>query len=455
MTSFGTTGRWGTSSTRGTPATYTQQRESGEVITMSQDSVARAHPTCGEALHDRPVPPTHDAASTGSAFAALLEQAAQEILAVTYWFEPDQRPEPYPVTVRFVGRRVSVGGKRKPGDQFVHDETIAQVVPGSGPIALTAHVGGVNAGEWLVTARELGGGVAVAQTRQTRRERRWRQTHISPAAEPHGPVARFWRRWAPPAASSEQSATPIRTSVAPFARVPGTLPLAWVSMVTLGMALALLLQALVLSRAQLAIAVRPAWPVALAAIAAGIVGAKGWFIVKHRREHRLEGWCIQGFIAGASVTAALLLAVSRVPVGLYLDATAPGLLLGLAVGRIGCFFAGCCGGPPTASRWGIWSSDQRVGARRIPTQLIEAALALGLGLVALVGLLTHSAAGGAGGAFFVGGLAAYTLGRQGILHLRAEPQRTRLGGRATVAAAAVVLSINLAVLIQCHLQPTA
>jgi phosphatidylglycerol:prolipoprotein diacylglycerol transferase len=110
---------------------------------------------------------------------------------------------------------------------------------------------------------------------------------------------------------------------------------------------------------------------------------------------------------------------------------------------VGCFFAGCCGGPPTASRWGVWSSDQRVGARRIPTQLLELVLALSLGLLVLVADLGH---GPAGGAFFVGGLAAYTLGRQGLLHLRAEPRKTRLGGLVTAALAALALIVAVVLL---------
>ena len=56
--------------------------------------------------------------------------------------------------------------------------------------------------------------------------------------------------------------------------------------------------------------------------------------------------------------------------------------------------------------------------------------------------------GGAGGGrgsrtsgwcLFVGALAAYTLVRQGILRLRAEPRKTRLGGLVTTALAALVL----------------
>src|SRR6266566_3589010 len=93
---------------------------------------------------------------TGGGFTALLESAAQEILAVTYWFDPAPHPEPYPVTVRFSGRRVDVKGRLQPGDRFVQDETIEQVVSGSGPISLTARVRGINPGGWVVTARMLG-----------------------------------------------------------------------------------------------------------------------------------------------------------------------------------------------------------------------------------------------------------------------------------------------------------
>jgi phosphatidylglycerol:prolipoprotein diacylglycerol transferase len=214
-------------------------------------------------------------------------------------------------------------------------------------------------------------------------------------------------------------------------------------MVTLGMVVALALQALVVLGDHLAVG--PWWTVSLVAIVVGIVGAKVWFIVLYRREHRIEGWCIQGFIAGAILAAAIVLVVLDVPARVFLDVTAPGLLVAMAVGRVGCFFAGCCGGPPTASRWGVWSSDQRVGARRLPTQLLELVLALSLGLGVLVAVLGH---GPAGGAFFVAALAAYTLVRQGILHLRAEPRKTRHGGLVTAVLAAFVLVAAVVLLVR-------
>jgi phosphatidylglycerol:prolipoprotein diacylglycerol transferase len=367
----------------------------------------------------------------GGGFTALLESATQPILAVTYWFDPAPHPEPYPVTVRFSGRRADVKGRLHPGDRFVQDETIEEVIPGSGPVSLTARVRGINAGSWAVTAHMLGFAPPALGPRS--------HTPAAPAAVPLHPAARFWRRWAPSAESAEQ----VRTCPTPFARAPGILPGIWGAMVTLGMVVALALQFLVISDDHLALG--HWWAVSLVAIVVGIVGAKVWFIVLHRRERLINGWCIQGFITGAILTAAILLVVLDVPTGVFLDVTAPGLLVAMAVGRVGCFFAGCCGGPPTASLWGVWSSDQRVGARRIPTQLLELVFALSLGLGVLVADLGH---GPTGGTYFVGALAAYILGRQGILHLRAEPRKTRQGGLATTALAALVLVAAVILLAQ-------
>jgi len=210
-------------------------------------------------------------------------------------------------------------------------------------------------------------------------------------------------------------------------------------MVAIGMVVALMIQSLVISSEHLAVGA--VWTVSFLSIAVGIIGAKAWYLFLYRR---IEGWCIQGFVVASTGTSAIMLIVLGVPAGIFLDVTAPGLLLGMAVGRIGCFFAGCCGGPPTASHFGVWSSDQRVGARRVPTQLMESGLALSLGLAVLIAILKR---GPAGGAFFVVGLSGYTLVRQGILHLRAEPRKTKLGGLATSALAALVLIASIVMLV--------
>jgi phosphatidylglycerol:prolipoprotein diacylglycerol transferase len=385
----------------------------------------------GRALETAPRSPAIQSPSPAPAsggFTALLESAAKEILAVTYWFEPAQHPEPYPVTVRFTGRRANVEGKLQASDQFIQDETIERVVPGSGPISLTTKVHNVTPGEWIVTARVLETPRHAPGPREPGKEIAAGRTRWS--------MARLWKRWAPITGEHDH----VKTCLPPFAKAPGVIPGVWGVLATLGMAVALALQFLVIALAHLKLDL--AWLITLVAIGVGIVGAKIWFIVLHRRVHRVEGWCIQGFITGAVLAATLMLILLRVPAGVFLDATAPGLMVAMAVGRVGCFLAGCCGGPPTAARWGIWSSDQRVGARRVPTQLLESLLALILGLAALVAILVH---GPAGGAFFVTALVAYTLGRQVIVRLRAEASTKWLEVAVTVALAVLVLVVEFAV----------
>ncbi|HET8905692.1 MAG TPA: prolipoprotein diacylglyceryl transferase family protein [Ktedonobacterales bacterium] len=341
------------------------------------------------------------------------------------------------MTIRFTGRRVDVEGRLQPQDEFVHDEVIEEVVPGSGPMSVTVQIRNINPGEWTVTARELGPSLAASSA--SRSSRRWAQkqaAQVTPVEVSQRTIARFWRRWAP-AVGSTESANHVHTSLLLFARAPGIIPGIWLLLVVLGMGLTLAVQSWVIVRDDLTIG--PALPATLIAIAVGIVGAKVWYLILYRHESGLKrwnGWCIQGFITGATVMAAIMFTVWRVPAGIFLDVTAPGLMYGMAIGRVGCFFAGCCGGRLTASRWGVWSCDRHIGGRRVPTQLMESALALNLGIVALLAVLSH---GPASGAIFVAALAAYTLGRQGILYLRAEPRKTRLGLPVTAALAALVL----------------
>jgi phosphatidylglycerol:prolipoprotein diacylglycerol transferase len=132
-------------------------------------------------------------------------------------------------------------------------------------------------------------------------------------------------------------------------------------MVTLGMAVALALQALVIASDHLALG--PWWAVTLVAIAVGILGAKVWFIILHRRVHRIEGWCIQGFIASAPLTAVIMLAALRVPIGVFLDVTVPGLLVAMAVGRRPRP-AGACGHP--INTWGRAASPHNCWRRCSP-----------------------------------------------------------------------------------------
>jgi phosphatidylglycerol:prolipoprotein diacylglycerol transferase len=319
-------------------------------------------------------------------------------LAMTYWLDPVPVGAPYPVSIRFVGQRVGATRKRGPLDRFSVVESL-QVVPGSGPVAITARVNQIAAGDWQITARPISRGQRNGTARST-------SVRVASLATASGSG---------------------RTTYAPIARnlAPGAHLGAWPALVGFGLAVALVVQALLVSHLQLRIP--PVLLVSAAASLVGLVGAKlyhaaGHYLTGERGALQLlSGTCIQGFLLGAVLALLVGTRVAQLPLWSLLDVTAPGLMFGMAVGRYGCFFGGCCVGRPTASRWGLWSSDRRVGVRRIPTQLLESTLAL---LVGIAALLAHSlAAPRPAGVVFVGSIAAYTLGRQLLFPLRDRPRR--------------------------------
>ncbi len=338
---------------------------------------------------------------------------------MTAWLDPADPERRYIARVVFSGRRADQVGKPGPGDTFSKEEAV-EVVGGSGPVSVTTKVRGINPGAWNVTARLVGKG----NPRMVKHE-------PSSGETPRGGLPWPWRY----RSMSTAPVGPIQTSLIPFARVPGVIPASYSVLVALAMIVGLTVQGALLAAEGLA--VRGPISVSLAAVAAGVFGAKLWYVVGHRGR-RFNGWCIQGFVLFAGSVAAI--GAERrlsIPVGVYLDSMVPGLLIGMGIGRIGCFFAGCCSGRPTSSRWGVWSSDRKMGAKRIPTPLMESLLSFVVAAVttALV-LLTNPAKPGA---VFLGGVAAYTLGRQFVLPLRARPLYTRLGRPVTIAVAATLL----------------
>jgi hypothetical protein len=112
---------------------------------MTHRATQRRRPAIDEAPRMHVVQSDTSARTSGS-FATLLERATQEILAVTYWFDPAPHLKPYPVTIRFSGHRVDVKGRLQACDRFVQDETIEDVVPGIGPISITARIRNINPG---------------------------------------------------------------------------------------------------------------------------------------------------------------------------------------------------------------------------------------------------------------------------------------------------------------------
>ena len=400
-------------------------RAKGSRQVTQKRSGRRNSPRRSPAPLTQPVIASTQASSSG-ALQSFVERTAPEVVAVTYWFNPPAESTIHSVTIKFVGRRLNVTGLRKHGDEFSHDETIDGIVAGSGPVAVTVKIRDVNPGEWTVRANLL--------------------PVIDPKSHGQGsqpvisvfPAAWSWRHWRVSAAPS----APVSTCLFPFVRPPAVILGSWAVLVVTGIVLALVTQSLVISTAGLAMG--HVLAVSLFSVLGGVVGGKAWYLVLHRRNRRWDGWAVQGFVTGFVLVAPLLLLLLNVPVGAFLDASAPALMLGLAIGRLGCFFTGCCAGRPSASRWAVWSSNRSVGVHRVPTQLMESALVFLVGLTSLGAVLRY---GPQHGTFFVAAVAVYTLVRQFLLRLREERRQSEQGAPLVAIAAGLILVIDLVVVV--------
>lgn len=139
-----------------------------------------------------------------------------------------------------------------------------------------------------------------------------------------------------------------------------------------------------------------AWNLGILVVLCGIVGAKVLYIVNDwstYAEHPGEifsfstlqaGGVFSGGLIGAAIAAVWYIRKHRMPALATWDAFAPGLALGHAIGRVGCFAAGCCFGKPTDHFWGVtftnplanqWTGTP-LGHALEPTQLFESAVEL-------------------------------------------------------------------------------
>ena len=356
---------------------------------------------------------------------------------MTHSFDPGTDEEPYPATIRFSGNRIGVRGKAGPRDSFTKEETIEGIVPGSGRVSITTWVYGLNPGQWNVIA-ELVRGPSEGSWRRALRPRQHSGTPLPRAAW-------SWWRWSlVPGAFG-----PVTTRWAPMVRltpVPAVVHGSWSGLIAVGILVGILVQTSLLSR--VAIGVGEALLVDFAALVAGLIGAKLWYVALRPNEWRKrigEGFSVDGSIVFGPVAGVIAMLALELPVGAILDASTPAFLVGMAIGRLGCFLTGCCAGRCTRARWGVWSSDRRVGARRIPAQLLESGIATVLAIATL--LLVARPAAPLSGAVFVGGAAAYVLARQWLLRLRAEPRSPSLAQPLTAGAAALVLMVDAAMIL--------
>ena len=133
--------------------------------------------------------------------------------------------------------------------------------------------------------------------------------------------------------------------------------------------------------------------VALAGVVGGLAGAKLLWVTEHAAEAPIldlllsrGGMSWFGGFAGGLLAGLVMMWRRRLPVMPILAAATPGLTVGHAIGRIGCFLVGDDYGRPTTLPWGI-AFPEGLPPTTVPvhpTQLYEAAA-----LVPLTALLMH------------------------------------------------------------------
>ena len=120
---------------------------------------------------------------------------------------------------------------------------------------------------------------------------------------------------------------------------------------------------------------------ALVVFVAGIVGARafyvltdlGYYLAHPGQILSLYGSGIQGGLLAGGATLALLARLGPLSFWEMGDLIAPGVVLGQAIGRVGCLLNGCCHGRETNSWLGLYLPAYGGDwAYRYPTQLIHA-----------------------------------------------------------------------------------
>ena len=137
-----------------------------------------------------------------------------------------------------------------------------------------------------------------------------------------------------------------------------------------------------------------------------------------------------GGVVGGIVWTIVYTRIAKLPMLAVLDVCAAPVALGHAIGRVGCFVAGCCYGKQTSLPWGVTFTNAiaaRIAGTPLnvslhPTQLYEAAAEF-VNFVLLVWLGTRQKfSGQLIGTFFV----LYGIERGAIEFLRGDPGRTPL-----------------------------
>jgi phosphatidylglycerol:prolipoprotein diacylglycerol transferase len=121
--------------------------------------------------------------------------------------------------------------------------------------------------------------------------------------------------------------------------------------------------------------------IAVVIMISGVLGGRFLYVLYHLEEfgdNPLEiiaiwkgGLMIYGGVFTAFAATLVYIKMNHLPAGKVADIFAPALALGLAFGRVGCYFNGCCFGNPTHLPWGIKFPPIAEASYLFPDQLLH------------------------------------------------------------------------------------
>lgn len=203
-----------------------------------------------------------------------------------------------------------------------------------------------------------------------------------------------------------------------------------------------------------------AWNLGILTVLCGILGAKVLYVINewgYYSAHKNEifsittlqaGGVFSGGLLAALIAAAWYVRANHMPPLGTCDAFAPGLAMGHAIGRLGCFAAGCCYGKPTSQWWGVTFTNPLaatitgtpLGRPLEPTQLFESAVELANFFILMWLLKRRKFEGQIIGAFmFIYGFARFFLE-----YLRDDPGRGSVFGGAMTGTQLISVGLVLA-----------
>jgi phosphatidylglycerol---prolipoprotein diacylglyceryl transferase len=196
-------------------------------------------------------------------------------------------------------------------------------------------------------------------------------------------------------------------------------------------------------------------------IVSALVGAKAMLLlVEWNYFSQHPGELISLAQSGGVFYGGLILAVAvalwylwrhKMPMWTVCDVFAPGIAFGHVVGRLGCFFAGCCYGTATTLPWGITFHDQFAHANvgtpldiaLHPTQIYEAGAEL---LILIFLLVTEKRGRPFAGRTFWTYMFLYGVSRFIVEIYRGDPRGSVFGGALSTSQFISVLLVPLSLI---------